>query len=312
MKIAIFSGSDDRFFPFLEDMLLSLERALETSKYCNSVAVHIFDEGLSPCNLSKLSHKTIPVSNYALQDYYPAFESTKTPAAFSLAIRPYLPNFTDADIIVWIDADIWFQTRNGIEDLLWSTEFGDWSGVPEVGPILSYLNAHDAKSSFHRDLTAYYGEKAAEKFSRYPILNAGLFAAKRNSPVWGLWQNNLNKALLTGKGEFLFGMDQAALNYTILANNIPFTPLPNTYNYNARLITSIIDDTLVTNGVPFEKIHTIHLIGVSKWEEARLVHRDSTGRVLGTIRQKMTYGAINSSGSSVDTGQTWHVPTNSP
>jgi hypothetical protein len=294
MKISLFTSSDENFFPLFEEMLSSLMVIMD-----DNVTVSLFDDGISSENLAKLPSFVNVIKAPNIKSFYPAFEYATTPAANALAVRPFLNDYApEADIIVWVDADIWFQDRQGLTDFIWATEFGDFAVVPEVGPIVSYVNAHDAKASFEADLLNYYGEEAVKKLSKYPAMNLGLFASKTNSQIWNLWRKDLNTALEASKGAFHFGIEQAALNYTILSRNIPFSPLPSTYNYNARLVTSLINGELRTNSVPFEKIHNIHLISDAKWKEKTLIKRKESGEVLEVLNIKMNYKSIQNIVSS--------------
>ena len=290
MKISVFTAADDGFFPLLEGMITSL------SNQVGLLDINLFDDGISQENLEKLPNHVRVIKRSSCEVFLDTYDVQEvcTPAAFSSLIRTRLDGFGEAlgaDVVVWIDADIWFQTPKGFHDLVWATNFGDLAAIPEIDRLASYVYSQ-AGDSVARDLLHYFGQDAAARFSRSPIMNNGFFAAKISSPVWKLWQEELTKALQVTHGKFYFGIEQSALTYAVLQHDLPFSPLPYTHNYNARLFTSLIEGNLCVNSVPFEMIHVVHLIRESKNEEKTVIHRNNKGEVLGVLNTKVDYYSI--------------------
>lgn len=295
MKLTIFTSANESFFSFAEDMIDSLLKQLNRGlKRVDAVTICCFDDGLTSQQLKILRDKDVIIIHVDdVFSYYPEFQCANTSSPLSYLVRPLLPHFTYSDIIMWVDADIWFQDHIAIEDMIWGANFGDIVAVPDTGRLASYRNVN-LQTCFLTDLFQYYGENAAERFSKFPLLNNGFFTAKVTSPIWKSWQIDFNYALKAVDGNLNFGVDQTSFNYTIYNNNLQFIPLPFTYNCSAlTIIPSIVDGVLCLGTVPFEKISAFHLTGkLAKWELHNINILNKEGEFVRVVSTHLTYSHI--------------------
>ena len=57
----------------------------------------------------------------------------------------------------------------------------------------------------------------ARKLAFAPHINIGVFSLEKNSPCWEIWQENLKKALSSGK---IFGSEGLAINMSVYIDNV--------------------------------------------------------------------------------------------
>ena len=68
-----------------------------------------------------------------------------------------------------------------------------------------------------------FSENISRHIALQPHLNIGIFSLEGNSSAWGVWQKNLEKALMKGN---VFGSEQVAMNVSVYSDNIPVDILP--------------------------------------------------------------------------------------
>ena len=301
MKVTAFTACNERFFPLLEGMIESLFTQIQGGlKRISSFSLTVFVEGLTSKQIMKLEDhynvKVINTINFDLTKYYSAYQGSLTEFPVSYAIRPLLPQYLDrdADAIIWIDADVWFQDHRAIEDAIWALHYVDVCAVPVEGRLSSYRtpsNVEIVKTTLYR----FFEEEACKQFGEFPVLNMGFWGMKTSNPLWSMWQKNMNTALQNTGGNLRFGIEESAFNYTIYKNEIPFIPLPYIYNCSVKEVKdklAIIDGELCISMVPFEKISTIHLSNNVKWKPQDVLILDQEGHYLNTLNTYLDYKNI--------------------
>jgi hypothetical protein len=115
----------------------------------------------------------------------------------ALTCRPYLPAyFPDADVYVWLDADVWVQDWAAV--LLFARACEDLSIAvcPEVDRAYSCLyDRGRAQRWWHACYERAFGRHVANQLWRHPGISAGAFAARADSPAWGVWAEYLRRGL---------------------------------------------------------------------------------------------------------------------
>ena len=105
-----------------------------------------------------------------------------------------------------------------------------------------------------------FSEKIAREVALKPHLNIGVFALQKNAPHWNKWQENLKKALSSGK---IWGSEQIAMNITIYCDNLPVEILPAYCNWTHinGLKFDKNKNTLVEPYLPNHQIGIVHFAG---------------------------------------------------
>lgn len=221
MKPTIVSAADEHYFPYLKGLFLSIHEHRPNDQ----IALASFDLGLSPPQLEEL--KSMGVSIITPNWDFNFKDQTKTPRTLQwLTARCHLPNyFPNADPILWIDADAWLQDWRAIELFIHCTADGSLAIVPEIH--CAYTRIYNLGVVHNRDMYDSYvdsvGEDLARSLCERPLFNAGIFAAKRNSPAWAKWAKWVKIAM---DGKVHTFTDQNALNAAIYRDQLSIVPLP--------------------------------------------------------------------------------------
>lgn len=202
----------------------------------------------------------------------------------ALAVKARLPElFPGYDIYVWLDGDIWIQNAAGLEEVVRDIDEVDICIAPQID-----IHYHGCEFPDHYTLATYrglFGDEVTERYVRRPMVNSGVFAARRDSPLWRRWSDLLFELRARiGERPGRFFSDQIPLHYLIFSGALTFAPLrtinnwlvshaPVRFSHKARLTVP---------SPPFEEINIVHLIGSSKD-----LTFDFAGRQFG-----MTYQAI--------------------
>ena len=300
-KLTIFTACDDGYFIFLEGMLESIkDRKKEGIKRVTSLRVVVFDTGLLPKQVKKISKfsEVIDIKNMDLREFYgdalklAGVENggASRSILLSLAIRPFLPKWAgDSDILMWMDSDAWLQDSDGVEQMVWAANLNTVAVVPETGRLVIYA-AYRGDRVRIADLFTYFDIDITSPIINLPMLNAGVYAARVDSPLWRVWENNIKEALIRTDGIFRFGLDQVSFNYAIYKDNLKFTPLPFECDYCASLTTLVvIEGKICSSAVPFEQVHTVHMTSSNKWIDQLVIVLDREGNEIDRIMTKIDY-----------------------
>jgi len=99
----------------------------------------------------------------------------------------------------------------------------------------------------------------ARKLAFAPHINIGVFSLEKNSPCWEIWQENLKKALSSGK---IFGSEGLAINMSVYIDNVETEFLPLNCNWIASNLLPKFDEqnnSFVEPFLPNYKIGIMHL-----------------------------------------------------
>ena len=111
MRIAIVTASNDGYFASLQHLIRSLDGIHRLGDF----SIRVFDVGLTAAQRSELEAAGHTVMNPGWDVDVSPWKGV--PEWFkAMTARPFLPNYVNhADVIVWLDADIWVQDQN----MLW-------------------------------------------------------------------------------------------------------------------------------------------------------------------------------------------------
>jgi len=122
--------------------------------------------------------------------------------AYALSCRPYVPwILPEYDGYLWVDSDIRFLSPRGLECYLALLSDPDVSITAVQETEAAYCVHTDAPRAkayhaarVHR-MAQVYGAEVVQYCQYYTPFNAGLFAARADSPIWARYRRNLGKAL---------------------------------------------------------------------------------------------------------------------
>jgi hypothetical protein len=269
----IVTGSDAKYFRYARDTLRSLQ-ALRLG----GVALAILDFGLDGEQCEWLAAEKIvrvPVG-WDIQPGNKDAEVARMGDGYrAMTSRPFLPRyFPQANVIQWIDADAWVQSAEGVTVPMEAARRYGFAIVPELHRAYAHLySGGQATQAMHRNAAAAsFGEGIASVLAANPVLNSGLFAGRRDSPVWAKWQEFATAGISNAANKYT---EQIALNlacYTVLgrsdSDSVQF--LPPEYNFCCGLALPMIDreaKLVLDPKYPHDPVHVVHLVGMNQRRE---------------------------------------------
>ena len=262
----IVSLADSNYFELLNELVDSIIR-FEKSK---NIAICILDAGLTENQKIILSKKVDEIKSAEWDIEVSAFKVKGKEWLKSQVSRAFLPRyFSGYEKYLWIDADAWVNSWSAIELYFKGCENRKLSIATSADRAYGrVLRAEWFFRSFARIKSQNYkhakslgfSENIARAVALKPHLNIGVFALEVNAPHWQIWQNNLRKALSSGK---IWGSEQIAMNITIYHDKLDVEILPAYCNWT--LIEALKFDekrnTLVEPYLPNHEIGIVHFAG---------------------------------------------------
>lgn len=279
-RTLIVTGADAAYFELLRDCIVSLRRLPDGSR----LAIAVFDCGLLSSQRCWLAEQGAEIAMPSW-DYPAALVAGLPQHAKALTARPFLPRyFHDAETLIWIDADCWVQDGMALDLLQAAAADGSLAVVPEIDRAFRhYRHARDEFSGvIGSGYRAAYGEDVAGELTRWPMLNAGVFAMRHDSPGWRLWAEALEDGLRRSAAL----IDQLALNVAVYQRGLRHHPLPALCNWPAHHATPAWDTArraFVEPWLPHAKIGILHLTVWTKHEPFQDV-RQIGGSAHGELR----------------------------
>ena len=270
-KIAIISGADENYYPFLKNLIMSLEKTkcLEIADLC------ILD-------VEKNSLYLEEVSNY--------IQKTKK-AKFSLKLsfsdekswfkllteRPFIKDyFPGYEKYIWLDADTEVLSIDAIKNLIEATNISELAIVPEVNESYVFNNTKfGIKKIFSsiykisgwsfKNYNKYFRKGLGEDLFFKPLFNNGVFCLKSESTLWNLWKEEYQGALDKAKSSYGIKTDQLSLNKIIYENFTKVSILDSTNNWIIQKADDLIkvDNLFLTPSFPRRKINILHYTNLS-------------------------------------------------
>jgi hypothetical protein len=192
-------------------------------------------------------------------------------------IRDLFPGY---DVYAWLDGDTWVQNRRGLDEIVHCAQFADICLHPEADP--DYFNRQVPDPHSIGVYLSLFGRAEMERHARFTMVNAGVFAARANSPVWERWNRTLaeiHSAALDGEQAYF--SDQIPLHRLISLGEVSAYPLRAVNNwlvFHAPPAINFGRKRLLTPTYPHDEINIIHLVAQSKDRRYGL---GNTGRDVG-------------------------------
>ena len=272
-RIIIVTGTDRGFVALTQDMYASLRRL----KFKHAFDLGLIDLGLSTEEKAGFQAHGVNVQPVQSDIAYPmrdVWEGQK-PSIRVLTARPFLRRyFPGYDVYVWIDADVWAQTPEAIDTMISEAARSPALCIAaELDRCYgAYFTSIEVWQHFARWYEACYGKDVAATMTFKPMLNAGVFAMNKASPIWDAWAElyiNFLQTVTTGINPANFMADQLALNILLYMKGMPCVVLPASYNWLAFLHAmpkfDEVSGVYVEPFPPHRPISQFHLAGKDKF-----------------------------------------------
>jgi len=265
-KNVIISLADSKYFELLEELINSIKQFKESE----NTAICILDAGLTEQQKDILSNKVDEIKSAQWDIEVPAFKvkgkewlKSQVSRAF---LNSYFPNY---EKYLWIDADAWVNSWETIELYFKGCENNKLSIATSAdrayGRVLRAewffgSLARIKSQNYKHAKSSGFSENIAREVALKPHLNIGVFALEKNAPHWKIWQENLKKALASGK---IWGSEQIAMNIAIYYNGLSVEILPAYCNWTHidGMKFDKKNNTLVEPYLPNHKIGIVHFAG---------------------------------------------------
>ncbi|MDP8935299.1 MAG: class I SAM-dependent methyltransferase, partial [Cyanobacteriota bacterium] len=273
MQIIIITAADANYFELVQGTILSVREKPEGE----NVAIGFFDLGCTPQQLQWLETQVNIIQKPDWDFDFPG--RNESPEHLKgLLVRPclrkYFPNF---DIYLWIDADAWVQDWRAINLLVEGASRRGLAIIPEVhrASLQQYGQLPQFWQWVYQKYEANFGEEIAKKFYSYPILNAGVFALRKDALHWEIWAEKLNQGL---QKSGCVMTDQFALNLAVysgeLFNLTEMLPAWCNWIFNGFPVWDKQRGCFVEPYLPQEAIGILHLAGRQQFDRVQLMATD--------------------------------------
>lgn len=273
MRLAVATASNDVYF----DSLVLLLKSLAGFERFGAFGIHVLDVGLTAAQVSALKaggHAVVrPGWDVDVAPWKGVPEWFK-----AMTARPFLPkHIPGADLLLWLDADIWVQDQDMLNDYVRVARDGGFAVCLEMDRNYDNLFMRNAsKEIYHDNLLKYYGQEAAGRLIHLPMMNCGAFAMAREHPLWGSWQTTMQGAVKKHCSNFL---EQTALNMAVFGGATTPHFLPARYNWMACHAVPMFDEPsgcFVEPSLPHDKLGLVHL-ACGLWKRDDIEYRTTAG-----------------------------------
>ena len=278
------------------DLLLDCVKSARAVGYDGDIAA--LDFGLNDAQIAGLKQLNAQVLTPELPERYQRLiedQILKGPrGANVLLMKPYLPEILpDYDQYLFVDADCWFQTNDALDALTHLAGETDFVAVSQRSRFHEYDSARGNGIEFNmlgqplrRNWYTMFANKSklpkADKqlLASVTIINAGVFSAPRQSPIWHAWQEEMYRCVLALPPRRKYGADQLGLGLAIYKNNIKHLLMPEICNWHS-VFRYDRNAKQFTQTMPFyQPVSLMHLAGIHPHDTKRLVLLEDGSEVL--------------------------------
>jgi hypothetical protein len=258
-KVIVVTGCDANHFTLAADTLASL-RDLGAAGF-ETGFIHIGAEPL-PAEIAAGADHVLHVDDSAFlarprQGYVVAY----------LGVKARLPElFPGFDVYIWLDSDAWVQKAAGLATLIEAARHADIGLHAESGENYARIRLPD-----YRNLSTYFSlfpDVDAAAYLRLAMVNAGVFAARAASPVWGKWFGLLDQIRRRADDwTAQFHSDQIPLHSLTVLGEVSYLPVSSLNNWQVYTIPPTLNlgrRRLLSPFPPYDEINIVHLSGPSK------------------------------------------------
>lgn len=262
--LVLVTACDHGYFAHLANLLASLRHQTAPPE-----RVVIVDVGLNDAERAQLAaagHSVVPYAGNLLGDVKPHLAALEVRACLDELVP-------DAEIILWLDADIWLQSTTYLaelrgfardHDLLVTPQMDAGYGGGRTGLRVKagWLGIPRIRSWNHDLLAAAYGRDVAHRLASHAIVNGGFVLARRDSRFWAEWRR-IYRAARCRK----FGIDQVSLTRVFVETKLRAAALDPVYNWCCSFTPPVLDragDFFRKPNPPYAVLHALHLTDVAK------------------------------------------------
>jgi hypothetical protein len=268
----IVTGSDGRYFALAEELILSIEACWPAP-----VPIGFVDLGINLRQRAWLDARGIIV-----RPAKTGFDLDRMvddlPSKIGYLARPFLNEiFPGHSIYVWLDADVWLQSWDGVQKLR------DGAAAKGAAMVRENQKAYRFWLWLYCWQLKHYmlgcGVVPGVMMWPRPHVNAGIFAIRADAPHWNSWRKYYQRAL--DRTHHATPYDQFSLNAAAYRDRLPTEFLPTTCNWIVNLGVPMWDSEtgkLCVPYPPFTLIAHIHLAGPVKTRIFDIKTRDGAVR----------------------------------
>jgi hypothetical protein len=217
-----------------------------------------------------------------------------------MTIRPQLPQLFDHDYIIWIDADCWVQDRSAVSTYFDMAERNEGNFVLAAELDAEYphcIDAYDVRQERLRDLhTQLWDESVAEEMHGKALMNTGVFAASRQSPVWKAFEEHvkmqyLENTKLADSSRLSHMAEQESLNRVLHETQL-FTVMTAEFNWTCGAGPLVRNGFFVETPILRRRPRIVHLTQLSAFEaryrQDFLLYENRRQRISRFIRERLS------------------------
>jgi hypothetical protein len=292
-RAIIVTAADDQYFTLVEDLIRSIKRFT----FPFPLTLGLLDVGLSTDYRQRLVDMGVIIAAAGADIDYPnrsAWEAAK-PGFRTLTARLFMRRyFPGHDVYMWMDADVWAQTPEAITTMVTAAARSEAIHIAcELDRC--YHTFFDSAAIWHifRDWYASnYDEATAAAMTLKPMLNAGVWTMRHDSPVWAAWVDIYESALqrLTSATDKSFMADQLGLNILLYLKKLPHVLMPAYYNWITFYALPMFDPAsglYVEPAPPYRPISQLHLTRPIKTQVEQLLCTDGQ-----TVERDLTFKGL--------------------
>ncbi|MDB9794885.1 hypothetical protein OAB65_00455 [bacterium] len=270
-KIAIISGADKKYYPFLKNLIMSLEKTkcLEIADLC------ILDVEKDSSYLDEVSNyiHNIKKAKFSLKLSFSDAKNWFKLLTERPFIKDYFPGYEN---YIWLDADTEVLSIDAIRNLAEATNISELAIAPEVNESYVFNNTKfGIKKIFSsiykisgwsfKNYNKYFRKGLGEDLFFKPLFNNGVFCLKSETAIWNLWKAEYQGALDKAKSSYGIKTDQLSLNKIIYENFTKVSIMDSTSNWIIQKGEDLIklDNLFLTPSFPRRKINILHYTNLS-------------------------------------------------
>ena len=283
-EITIVSLADEKYFNLLDELIDSIKRFPESEK----VAICVLDAGLNEDQFKKIKNKVDEIKKAEWDIEVSKIKIKGKEWLKSQVSRAFLPKyFPNYKKFLWIDCDAWVNDWNSIELYFKACDKGKLGITQSIGPgykIISKVKwligklAIIKSQNFKHAISSKISLAKARKLAFAPHINIGVFSLEKNSPCWGVWQNNLKETIKHGR---IFGSEGLAINLSVYVDNVETEFLPLGCNWIISNLLPKYDEIkkeFVEPFLPNNKIGIMHL-AAGIWKDGKDMRLDNSIKI---------------------------------
>lgn len=259
MKTILITGFDANYFNYGVDLI----RSIRNFKELEAFDIGVLDLGVTPDQLAALETLAVKIQKAFWNIEFaaiPEYERTK-PGFKAMVARPFLPDyFPGYDNLLWIDADIWLQSPQGVLDFVTRLQTDELCAVPELDTSYVKFSKRPKNWLLEKDcFKECFDEELSEFLFLRPQINTGFLALRASAPHWKYWQYYLSEGL---KGSFNLIVEQLSLNLAVYKHDLAIARFPSIYNWICHLSGPsfcCVRNRFVTPDPPHMPLLNVHL-----------------------------------------------------